>query len=263
MSMVRVQTFCGLLLAGWCVFAATGARAADTAIMAAESTVRIGIDAGYGQYQEGSPLSASGTGALVGATLGASRLGFGAYRDAYADVEYDFSAGFMNGHGQAVPVHGTNTYNTVIVRLGLGVPLLGGAEVIPYVAGGYQTWNHVGGGAQFYGANYQAGLIGGGLRLDLTAGPAFVVSASVEGLAVIGGSITVPSEAASGASSTSAQERVSLDADYRLNSTWHAFAGLGLTHYSFTGGRAANFGSLLPGANSLQVSSTFGVAYGF
>ncbi|MDR3520421.1 MAG: hypothetical protein P4L54_02280 [Acidocella sp.] len=261
--MVRVRIFCGLVLSGWCVFAAIDARAAEPAIVAAESSVRLGIGVGYGQYQEGLPQTASGAGPLIGATLGGSRLGFGAYSDAYADVEYDFSAGFMGGHNQAVPVHGADTYNTVIVRLGLGVPLLGEAEIIPYVAGGYQTWNHVGGATQFYGANYQAGLIGGGLRLDLAAGPAFVVSASVEGLAVIGGSVTVPSENASGALGTSAQERVSLDADYRLNSAWHAFAGLGLTHYSFTGAQPGGFGYQLPESGSLQVSSTFGVAYGF
>jgi opacity protein-like surface antigen len=261
--MGRIQIFYGLVLVVWCVWAAPAAHAADPAILAAESSVRLGISAGYGQYQMSSAPQLNGTGGLVGGTLAASALTPRHIGDVYADVEYDFSKGFLNDSGQVAQQHASDAYNTVIVRLGLGVPLLGGREIIPYVAGGYQNWNHDVRAPHGMGAYYQAGLIGGGVRFDLTAGPAFVVSASVEGLAVTGGSVTVPSAHISGQLGTSAQERVSLDADYQLSSAWHAFAGLGVTHYSYTGSRPGSFGMFEPSSGTLQVSSTFGVAYGF
>jgi hypothetical protein len=195
--------------------------------------------------------------------------GFG-WPDLYAGVTYDFSAGFLhyNGHSDesgypAYAGEDNGYYNTAIVRLGFGRPILSGAEVIPYAAGGYQNWyRNVGGGAG-YGEYYQTGLMGAGLRLDVAASPLLVVSAQAEGFAVMGGSISVPSQNFAGDFGTSAEERVSLDADYRLNSAWHAFAGLGLTHYGYSGTKPAGGGAYEPLSTTLQVNSVFGLAYGF
>ncbi len=261
--MDRSQIFYGVILAAWCIFAAPNAHAADPKIMAAESSVRLGFDAWYGQYQTGPTPGGTRTEALLGTTMAASTLVPRGFGDVYADVAYNFSTGFLNQTGPVGQQIHSNTYNTVIVRLGLGLPLLGGREVIPYVAGGYQNWNdsiHTSNGS---GAYYQAGLIGGGLRFDLVAGPAFVVIASVEGFAVVGGSVTVPSKNIAGPMGTGARERVSLDADYRLSSAWHAFAGLGITHYSYSGLKPGSFRFPELSSSTVQVSSTFGVAYGF
>ena len=35
---------------------------------------------------------------------------------------------------------------------------------------------------------------------------------------------------------SSGQEHVSLNADYRLNSSWHVYGGLNYTHFNYTGG---------------------------
>jgi hypothetical protein len=80
---------------------------------------------------------------------------------------------------------------------------------------------------------------------------------------VIGGSVSVPSQSFTGNFGTSAEERVSLDADYRLTRTWHAYAGLGVTHYGYTGSKAGASGAYEPLSATLQVNSMFGVAYGF
>jgi hypothetical protein len=102
-----------------------------------------------------------------------------------------------------------------------------------------------------------------GVRLDVAANRLWVVTATAEGLAVLGGSVSAASPDFFGTLGPGAEERVSLDADYRLNSAWHAFAGLGLTHYGYAGTNLSPAGTDEPLNNSLQINSTFGVAYGF
>jgi hypothetical protein len=183
---------------------------------------------------------------------------------------YDFSAGFLNykGNLQAPgypPYHATdNAYtNTAIVRLGLGAALNNGMEIIPYLAGGYQNWYRNVGGAGGYSEFYQSGLLGGGIKLDLATSPVLVLSAAAEGLAVIGGDISVPSQDFSGDFGNTAEERVSLDADYRLSNAWHAFAGLGVTHYEYSGTKPSVSGLYEPLSTTLEINSMFGLAYGF
>jgi hypothetical protein len=199
-----------------------------------------------------------------------SNLGGAGFWDLYTGVGYDFSAGLLHYNGNLQnPEHTpyrTNDngyYNTAIVRLGLGAPLRDGAEVIPYFAGGYQNWYRNIGGQAGYNEFYQSGLIGGGIKLDIATSPLLVVSASAEGLAVIGGGVSVPSQNFSGNFGGSAEERVSLDADYRLNNSWHAFAGLGITHNEYAGSRPNDLGAYEPLSTTLQVNSLFGIAYGF
>jgi hypothetical protein len=265
--------FAGCL--GVTLLVATLARAADPAIQAADTSVRLGVSAGYGTYAENVTPQDSESGALLGVSAAVSTLTPGplvrfGMPDIYSNIQYDFSAGFLNYNGNLNDPGKTSYrtrdnayYNNVVVRLGVGAPLSGTFEFIPYIAGGYQNWYRNIGGGHGYGEYYQAGLVGGGLRLDFAQGRAFVVSASAEGFAVIGGSVNVASQNFNGQFGTSAQERVSLDADYRLNSAWHAFAGLGLTHYTYTGSKAGTDGIYEPLSATLQVNSTFGIAYGF
>ncbi len=271
-------------MSGWrrvglviCVLAATGhvALAADGAISAAETTVRLGLTGGYGAYSESVVPQDTESGGLVGGSVSASALipsAFGNFGlpDLYTNAGYDFSAGFLRYHGNLQDAVGTPYqaddhafYNTAIVRLGLGHPMSGHGEVIPYVAGGYQNWYRNIGGPDGVGAFYQAGLVGGGMRFDVAPNPLLVLSASAEGFAVIGGTINAPSENFSGDFGTSAEERVGLDADYRLDHSWHAFAGLGVTHYNYTGSKPGANGLYEPLSSTLQINSMFGVAYGF
>jgi hypothetical protein len=267
---------CAFLLGGiLALVAGPSTYAAAPAIKAAETSVRLGLTAGYGKYEENVQPQDTEAGALLGFEAGVSSLtptsiGRFGWPDLYADADDNFSAGLFQYRGNLQNAERTpysardaSYYNTAIVRLGLGRPVSGNAEIIPYVAGGYQNWYRNVGGRAGYGEYYQAGLLGGGLKLDIVAGPLLVVSAAAEGYAVIGGMISVPSKDFSGNFGTSAEERVSLDADYRLNNEWHAFAGLGITHYVYTGSKASSLGVYEPPSTTFQVNSLFGLAYGF
>ncbi len=263
-----------LMTAMFALAMAPAAHAADPAVTAAETSVRLGLAAGYGQYEENIQPQDKEAGALLGGTFSISALtpsGLGGgVPDLYANAEYDFSAGLFTYRGNLqgpgymhYQAPDNAYYNTVIVRLGIGRPIYGNSELIPYLAGGYQNWYRNIGGPSGVGAYYQAGLVGGGLRFDITASPILVLSASAEGLAVIGGNVSAPSENFTGDFGTSAEERVGLDADYRLNGAWHAYAGLGLSHYNYTGSKPDSSGRYEPSSPTLQLNSMFGVAYGF
>jgi len=256
----------GLFLAG------PFASAAAPVINAMESTVNLGLTSGYGGFEEDIQPRIRGGGPLLGVSAGVSELmptGPG-WPDLYTSVAYNVTGSFFHDEsteGGASPLAHTaaqnGVYNTAIVRLGLGSPLSGSSELIPYIAGGYQNWHRGSGGAPGYKEFYQSGIVGLGVRLDVAANQLWVVTAAAEGLAVLGGSVSAASPDFSGTLGPSAEERVSLDADYRLNGAWHAFAGLGLTHYGYAGTKLSPAGTEDPLSNSLQVNSTFGVAYGF
>ena len=253
----------------------SAAQAADPGITAAETSAQLALTAGYSTYEENVFPQDTENGGLLGIKAGLSaltpsNLNAIGLPDLYTGIEYDFSAGFLDYHGnlqtQGYPPYrakDTDYYNTAIVRLGLGAPVREGLELIPYVAGGYQNWYRNIGGPAGVDAFYQSGLIGGGIKLDLTAGPMLVLSASAESLAVIGAGISVPSQNFSGDFGSSAEERVSLDADYRITSAWHAFAGLGITHYEYAGSKPNAFGGYEPLSTTFQINSLFGIAYGF
>jgi hypothetical protein len=237
------------------VVTAACACAAPPAIDAAETTVRLGVSAGFTGLS-GGPLRYATSGgygldASIGALVPNRILSWGA-SDIYVGVADAAVAGTAGG---ASP-----SSNTAIVRLGLGWPVSGAAELIPYVAGGYQGLSYRGqpGGMAWHQG---AGLLGGGLKIDVTPGPLWVVSARAEGFAVLGGTARVASQDFDMALGSGAEERVSLDADYRLRGAWHAFAGFGITHYASTGAGPGGLGS---GASDLlEVNSFFGLAYGF
>jgi hypothetical protein len=263
----------GVLIAGGlALLAVTSADAAAPAIQAAESSVQLGLTGGFGNYDENLPSHGDATGALAGLQAGISTLtpgSFGQYGwpDFYASADYDFSAGWLNaaskqqndGNGP----RNNDYYNTAIVRLGFGRPISPAAEIIPYAVGGYQNWYRNAGGQTSYGAFYQNGMIGGGLKLDVVATPVIVISAAAEALAVIGGGVSAPSQNFSAGFGTSAEERVSLDADYRMSNAWHVFAGLGVSHYGYTGSKPDAVGAYEPLSTTLQINSMFGLTYGF
>ncbi len=264
----------GALLAGvLALVAPRSASAAPPSIAAAETAVRLGLSAGYGTYAGNIPHEENG--ALLGAEFGASLLTPMTGRtpgglDLYASVNYEFSAQFLqhdgsrgDATGAPYPAHENGYYNHAEVRLGLGHAVYDGAEIIPYAAAGYQNWYRDTGGAAGYGHFYQAGMIGGGLKLDVVATPLLVVSADAEGFALLGGMVTAPSQNFPGGLGASAEERVSLDADYRLNNAWHVFAGLGVTHYNETGSKPSDVGGYEPMSTTLDVNSLLGLSYGF
>jgi opacity protein-like surface antigen len=270
-SRVRLSVLAVLLCSG----IVPAAQAAASAITAAETNAQLAVTAGYSSYEENVFPQDTENGALLGFKAGISalvpsNLSAIGMPDLYTGIEYDFAAGFLNYKGNLQsPAHppysadDNDYYNTAIVRLGLGRPVSPRVELIPYIAGGYQNWYRNIGGSAGYNEFYQSGLVGGGIRLDVTTSPMMVLSVSAESLAVIGAGISVPSQNFSADFGTSAEERVSLDADYRFTGAWHAFAGLGITHYEYAGSKANEVGIYEPLSTTFQINSLFGIAYGF
>jgi hypothetical protein len=248
------------------------AAASDPSIQAAETSVRLGLTGGYTAYTRSVPGADGQNGGFVGVTAGFSDLlpssvpGF-LLPDFYASAGYDFSggatAGPRGGNGTPFSAHDSAYNNTATIRLGAGTPLGSHMEFIPYVLAGYQRWSRNNVGPGEYGEFYQGEMLGGGLRFDLAGSPSVVLSASAEGYVVIGGAGAGPSQNFDESLGASAEERVSLDADYRLNRTWHAFAGLGVNHFNYDGDKSTPYSFGEPGGAALQISSMFGLAYGF
>jgi opacity protein-like surface antigen len=248
------------------------AAASDPSIQAAETSVRLGLTGGDAAYSRLGPGMGGQNDGIVGVTAGFSDLspssvpGF-LLPDFYANAGYEFSDGAISGAhgGGATPFadHSNAYNNTATIRLGAGTPIGSHMEAIPYIVAGYQNWSRNTAGPGWFGEFYQAEILGGGLRFDLAGSQRVVLSASAEGYAVLGGAGSGPSGNFDEGLGASAEERVSLDADYRLNRTWHAFAGLGVNHVEYEGSKSTTSGFDGSGGAALQVNSMFGLAYGF
>ena len=237
-------------------------------IAQAETGIGLGLSGTYTQYHESlGPVSDSENGGLAGFEFRASRLGEGGPASLYTALIYDFSGGFLGydgftQDGLGYAARDRAFFNHVEVRLGRGFALMPGMELIPFLAGGYQNWYRNMTGPAGYGEFYQAGLAGAGLKLDLAATDDLVLSASAEGAAVIGGSVSAPALDFSGGFGASGEEAVRLGADWRLDGNWHVFLGLGVSHFSYTGSGIDN-GFYEPPSGTLQLRSVLGMSYGF
>lgn len=249
------------------------AAAVNPAIAAAETRVALGASVSGFMYREAfGGLSARESGALPGFTTSLSRLGtvFGV-PDIYTGVVYDFSGGplayhgYVQGAGQGLSPYDTTDrarFNHVEVRLGRAMPLTAAVDLIPFIAAGYQNWYRDFSGAGGYGEFYRAALAGVGAKLDVAVSDGLVLSASAEGLAVLGGRAAAPALGFTGNFGTSGEEAVRLGADWRLGNVWHVFAGLGVQHFNYSGS-GLNNGYYEPPSSSLVVQSEIGVAFGF
>ncbi|MBU2731697.1 hypothetical protein [Acidithiobacillus ferridurans] len=203
---------------------------------------------------------------------------FSSLPNLYFAVNYQFNSGDIAYHGalqNTTPLEGTDsaTTNWVLARLGMGLPLAQSWMFTPYMAGGYQNWNRNLQGPYGYTEKYSAGLVGVGLMLQYAPTAQLVLSANAQGLAVIGGGMTpsgTPLQDRLGTASfgSSGQERISLDADYRLNSRWHVYGGLNFTHFNYTGGAlnsplAQFLDYTEPPSSTNLFGMQLGVAYGF
>jgi hypothetical protein len=245
------------------------AHADNPAIQAAETNIGVGLAGSYFHYHENlGNLSDTESGGLGGFNFNASRLGAGSgHENFYVALIYDFSGGFLpyNGFSQGGAVYDAQDrafFNHVEIRVGDGFALARNVELIPFLAGGYQNWYRNITGPGGYGEFYQAGLLGAGLKLDVAATSSLVLSVAAEGLAVMRGSIAAPALGLNAGFGTSGEESVRLGADWRLDPRWHVFAGLGITHFGYTGSKLDN-GFYEPPSMTVQLRSEIGLKFGF
>lgn len=199
----------------------------------------------------------------AGGEVSATRLGRGLdLSNLYTGMVYDVSGAGLG------PVGGTRgLVNRVEVRLGTGFRhpgrgILGHAMVIPFLAGGYEAWS--GPVAAFGGAGavYRAALAGGGIKVDLAVSHGLVISASAEGLAVLGGRLTTDSPRLADTLPVGGEASVRLGADLRLRGDWQVFAGLGVRYRSRPDSAGGPFATPTP-SRTTDLQSVIGLAYGF
>jgi hypothetical protein len=257
---------------------ATGfAMAAHQQIIAAETTVNASAAFMHTQYHENLPEGTGDdeNGLSPGFGVGLSGLvptpPLGA--DLYTALNYDFSAGDITYGGHylysGLPAFATDNtvFNRIELRIGVGLPLVNGMELIPFAAGGYQAWNRNINQKGAIGTDefYSAGLMGGGIRLDAAVQPRLVLSATAELLALAGGRVEFNSVGGGGNFGITPEERVELAADCDVSGRFHSFLKLYWEHFDYSGSKPSlhtpDFYE--PLSTTTQFGANVGVAYSF
>lgn len=218
---MRVRVFY-MVPALWCL--ATPSLAAGPAVAAAETNVTLGAGFAQSSYSEHLTQGDADSGLNPALTAGAALLlpATGNF-DYYAALRYNFSG----GSGSAA--------NFAEARLGGGLPLAGGAEIIPYLAAGYQSSNITSGGNA---VTYTSPLAGGGTKLDMPLTSRLVVSLGAEFLLLAGGSLATKIQGVTLSSSglgVTPEEHVELGLDGAAYGPMHVFAQAWVTHFSAAG----------------------------
>jgi hypothetical protein len=254
-------------------------------VLAAETNLNISGAFMHTQYHENFPPGSGDdeNGYMAGFGVGASvllpHLLVFPNVDLYSALNYDFSAGNLDygGHylSSGLPVQATDraVFNRIEARLGLGFPLIGGAELIPFIAGGYQSWNRNIENKGQIGTDefYDTALLGGGVKLDVPLTPALVASASVEMLALIAGNVSFNNVNVNHGLGGSAEERAGLGLDYAVQGPFHVFADADWEHFNYAGNKptsstyspACGCELYEPLSTTTQFGVNLGVAYSF
>ncbi len=263
------------------------ARAASPAVQAAETSVYVDAGFDHTQYHENvNPISGGDdeSGFMPGFGIGASALipmhpGNAGSPDFYTSLNYDFNAGDIKyaGHyqsGGAVDATDNAVQQRIEARIGVGFPLLGGGESIPFVAGGYQFWNRNINIQGQIGSDefYRSGLVGAGWKFDQPIGRNFVVSVTPEFLGLVGGSISINDLPFGGRGfGVTPEERVELGLDDALGAHLHVFAKADWEHFNYSGTHpfyfifdGYNYGYVYePFSTTTQFGMNVGVSYSF
>lgn len=246
-------------------------------IVAAETTISLSAGFMHTQYHE-NIREGSGddeNGFTPGFGVGLSGLvPFPPIRaDIYSALNYDFNAGNITYGGHylysGLPAFATDNtvFNRIEARLGVGFPLGDEVELIPFVAGGYQAWNRNVNQKDEIGTDehYYAGLMGGGLKLDVAAGPRWVLSATGELLALEGGRVEFNSVGGGGNFGITPEERFEMAADYNVTGRIHTFMKLYWEHFDYSGSKPSLHTPYFyePLSTTTQFGANLGVAYSF
>ncbi len=245
-------------------------------IAAAETNLYAGFGFQHDQYHENLSPGDDENGFAPGFIVGASVLLPTAWPDLnlYSALSYEFNAGNLNYGGHflvsGAPVSATDraVFNRVEGRLGLGLPLAGGAlEAIPFLTGGYQSWNRNIDMPGSLGTDefYNTGMAGAGLKLDIPLTASIVASGTAEMLGLFGANIDFNSFGTGSGMGNSAQERISLGLDESLGGPLHVTANADWAHFNYAGSHAsaATGGLYEPLSTTTQLGVNLGLAYSF
>jgi hypothetical protein len=266
----------GLAVAG--CLAAPATRAASPEVAAAETSLSISLGATGIDYKEDiRPQTDKENGAVPGIGVAMSGLvPYGANTDLYSYLGYSFSAGPIGYNGFTQPVYqklnatDNAVFNRIEARLGVGVPLQSGAEVIPFIAGGYQAWNrNVDSKITIDGGEfYHAYLVGAGVKLDVPVNPQLIVSGTVEAFGMFGAHIENDGIGFSDGLGNAGEEKITLGADYAITPRWHTFADAYFEHFNYAGSKPdynvfPGFYVIEPISTTYQYGGDVGVGFSF
>jgi hypothetical protein len=238
-------------------FCAAPARAASPAVAAMETSLFLGGGFMHQQAHGQSGISA-GLSAGGGVLLPS---GPADNFDYYASLAYDYNPGVA---AAKLPNAEDASFNRVEARLGVGLPLARGVEVIPFLAGGYQQWHRpvLAGAGVWAAETCHAGLFGGGARLDIPLTSTLVAAGSGEVLALAAGGVSGNLRGVTvspGGFGVTPEERVTLGLDDALLGPLHIFAQAYWTHFTGSGAAAPYYE---PGG-AMQEGVNLGIGYSF
>lgn len=254
-------------------------EAKQRAVQAAETNLNISLSAMHTQYHENATPGTGDdeNGYSGGGGVGASVLlpQPGLFRDAalYSAMSLNLSAGNLRygGHylASGLPVDATDraVFLRIEGRLGMGFALSQGMELIPFLAGGYQSWNRnidrrgqIGTDEQ-----YTTGLLGAGVKLDVPVTQRLVLSGTAEMLALFAGHIVANGVGFNHGLGGSAEERVALGTDYAIQGPLHGFLSLNWEHFNYAGSKPtlSSGGFYEPLSTTTQFGVNVGAAYSF
>jgi hypothetical protein len=260
------------------------AMSGHDAIIAAESTISLSAGFMHTQYHEnatpGTGDDESGFTYGLGAGISGLIPNPIIRADLYTALQYDFDAGNITYGGHylysGLPAEATDNavFNRLEARFGVGFPVGDDVELIPFVAGGYQAWNRNVNQKDEIGSDefYRAGLMGGGLKLDIAASPRLVFSATGEALAVVGGGTRSNDLGLNFEFGPTGEERFEIGADYAVTRPFHVFTRLDWEHFNYSGSKLSaatldigGFGYKFyePLSTTTQFGANVGVAYSF
>lgn len=260
---------------------ASPAGAASPPVAAAETGLSVDLGAMHTKYHEIVTPGDDESGLTPGFGVGASVLtpmhpGTLGGADFYASLNYEFDAGDLRyaGHyqqadgGGALVAVDRAVFNRIAARVGLGFPLMGGGESIPFLVLGYQAWNrnvdapNTVNGGEFY----HSGLLGLGWKVDQPLGRLFVASATGQIIGLAGGGVSNNGQGFSRGFGVTPEERVDLGLDDALAGKLHVFAQLYWQHFNYSGTRPEYFPTYYiyePFSTTTQIGANIGVGYSF
>jgi len=274
--MDRYWAYLGLVAA--VALMARPACAASPAVTAAETMVSVNLGVMHTQYHENLSPGDDESGYTPGFGVSASVLEPSAFRniDLYAMLDYQFDAGNIKYAGHYQPADGGGAadatdravFNRIDARLGIGLPVAGGGEAIPYATAGYQAWNrnvdspNTVDGGEFY----HSALFGLGWKFDQPLGGPLVASANGELLGLAGGGITANGDDFGRGFGVTPEERVDLGLDDAVSGPFHVFASVYWQHFNYSGTHPEYYSSYYiyePFSTTTNIGANIGVGFSF
>lgn len=221
----------------------------------------------------GAPLDAE-KGWVPGVSVTGSLMrNFGIFCNLYLMGRFTYLNGYTHYWASGGPVTSNTdgaTVNDLDFRLGKGFGLSPHAMLTPYLGVGTNWWNRFLAGSNGYDEKYSHGYVGGGLLLQYSPAPRWVLSA--DGL--IGGAfgssmtasptpggVVIPGLFATYTLGNKAVYMAGGSVDYAFSGRWHANLGIDYVYFAYGQSPVNGAGYLEPNSTTSYLALSVGVGY--